>query len=108
MPWKIEFYDKEIEKFLDSLNHKERAKILRNIGLLKRFGLKLREPYVRSLKARGLRELRIIYSRKIIRLIFFHWKNKIIVILHSFVKKTQKTPIKELKTAINRMKKYQK
>jgi len=42
--WKIEFYGKEIGKFLDSLSFKERAKVLRNISLLESFGPNLKEP----------------------------------------------------------------
>ena len=104
--WEIDFYEKEIEKFLDLLNKKERAKVLKNISLLERLGLELREPYVKSLKIQDLRELRIIFSSKIFRLLFFHYKEKILVILHAFVKKTKKTPNKEIKTALKRMKNY--
>jgi phage-related protein len=104
--WEIDFYKEEIENFLDSLSHKERAKVSRNISLLERFGLNLREPYIRSLKIKGLRELRVIFSSKIFRLIFFHYKEKILVILHAFVKKTKKTPMKEIKIALERMNQY--
>jgi len=106
MVWKVELYEKDIEKFLDSLSIKERIKVLRNIGLLERFGLNLRKPYVISLKIKGLKELRIVISRKMIRLLFFYFKEKIIVILHGFVKKTQKTPAKKIKIALQRMQKY--
>jgi len=104
--WNVDFYEKEIEKFLDSLSEKERAKVLRNISLLEKFGLTLREPYVKSLKIEKLRELRTIFSSKIFRLLFFHYKEKTLVILHGFVKKTMKIPARETKTALQRMRKY--
>lgn len=85
--WKVDFYKKEIERFLDALSRKERTKVLRNISLLERFGLNLRKPYVKSLKIRKLRELRAIFKSKIFRLLFFHYKAETLIILHAFVKK---------------------
>jgi len=41
-------------------------------------------------------------------LIFFHYKEKILVVLHAFVKKTQKTPAREIKIALERLKNYKK
>ena len=90
------------------MSKKERSKILRNIALLERFGLSLKEPYIKSLKIQELRELRIIFSSKIFRLLFFHYKEKIFVILHAFVKKTRKTPTKEIRIALERKKQYKK
>lgn len=106
--WVVDFYGREIEKFLDSLSEKERAKVLKNISLLEKFGLNLRVPYVKPLKIRNLKELRIIFRSKIFRLLFFHYKARILVILHAFVKKTKKTPAREIKTALKRMKSYKK
>lgn len=104
--WSVDFYEKKIERFLDSLSRKERAKVLRNISLLEKFGLNLRKPYVKSLKIQKLRELRVIFRSKIFRLLFFHYKERILVILHGFVKKTKKTPVKEIKIALERIKIY--
>ncbi|MBU0618849.1 type II toxin-antitoxin system RelE/ParE family toxin [Patescibacteria group bacterium] len=106
--WKVDFFEKEIERFLDLLSKKERAKVLRNIFLLERFGLGLREPNVKSLKIKKLKELRIIFSSKIFRFLFFHYQEKTLVILHAFIKKTQKTPAKEIRIALERMKQYRK
>lgn len=106
--WQVDFYEKEIERFLDSLSRKEKAKVLRNISLLERLGLELKEPYVKHLKIQKLRELRVIFKSKIFRLIFFHYQKKLLVILHAFIKKSQKTPSKEIKIALTRMKQYKK
>jgi phage-related protein len=67
------------------------------------FGWPIGMPLVRSLKD-GLWEVRSsMPSQKIARLILcFH--NKTLVVLHGFVKKTQKTPAEELELARRRMK----
>lgn len=60
-------------------------------------------PLVRSLRD-GLWEVRSsLPSQKIARLILcFH--EKTLVVLHGFIKKTQKTPTEDLETAKRRMK----
>ena len=82
-----------VERFLESLTVKEAAKAIRTIELLEEFGNKLGMPHSRhladklsELRMRGKREIRIFYC--------FH-KNKVFL-LHAYIKKTQKTPEKEL------------
>jgi phage-related protein len=66
------------------------------------FGWPIGMPLVRSLKD-GLWEVRSgLPSQKIARLILcFH--DKTLVVLHGFIKKTQKTPAEELELARRRM-----
>src|SRR5271169_5029697 len=66
------------------------------------FGLPIGMPLVRSLKD-GLWEVRSsLPSRKIARLILcFHQQT--LVVLHGFIKKTQKTPAEDLDLAKRRM-----
>ncbi len=85
-----------VEQFLGSLSKKEIAKTIRTIELLEEFGNNLGMPHSKhlsdgllELRVRGTRELRIFYT--------FH-KNKA-YLLHAFIKKTQKTPEKEIATA---------
>ena len=40
------------------------------------------------------------------RIFFFYWKDNTFVLLHHFVKKTQKTPLREIEQAERRMKDY--
>ena len=67
------------------------------------FGWPIGMPLVRSLKD-GLWEVRSnLPSQKIARLILcFHQKR--LVVLHGFIKKTQKTPAEELELAKRRLK----
>ena len=52
----------------------------------------------------GLFELRLKGAEGIARVFYCTLVDKRIVMLHSFVKKTQKTPVRELRTAQARMK----
>ena len=56
----------------------------------------------------GLFELRLKGAEGIARVFFCTMVEREIVILHSFMKKTQKTPEKELKIAKSRMKELKK
>jgi len=53
---------------------------------------------------KGLFELKVRGENTIIRFFYCYKKNRIIIILHGFTKKTQKTPRKELEIAIKRKK----
>ena len=67
------------------------------------FGWPIGMPYCRSL-GKGLREVRSsISNNRIARVLFFTLNNEMIL-LHGFIKKTQKTPDKEKNIAIKRMK----
>ena len=114
MSCKIEFYQKEngkvpVKEFLFSLSPKLRAKAFRDIELLQKYGSELKEPYVKALKGknkRDLYELRIKFSNDIARIFYFTYFNDKYVLLHGFIKKTMKTPAKEIEKAKNYMEDY--
>jgi len=60
-------------------------------------------PYTKSL-GKGLFEIRAKGTEGIGRSFFCTIKDKEVVILHSFIKKSQKTPNKEMKIARKRLK----
>jgi phage-related protein len=103
----VEFYQKNngdipVMDFLLSLESKMRAKAYSEIELLKKHGPTLREPYVKPIKGRnnkGIYELRIKFSSDISRIFYFCYEKNTFVLLHGFVKKTNKTPEKELERA---------
>lgn len=66
-------------------------------------GANLGEPHPQAM-GDGLFELRLKGPEDIARVFYCTLIGKRIVILHSFVKKTQKTPLRELRTAQARMK----
>ena len=101
--FEIEFYQlpngtKPAEEFLDSLDTKMRAKALHSLSILEEFGNQLREPYSKQLEG-GLFELRIKFASDISRLFYFFVVNHTIVITNGFVKKTMKTPPREIERA---------
>jgi phage-related protein len=85
-----------VETFLESLNAKEIAKVIRTIELLEQFGNDLGMPHSRHMSD-GLLELRIRGTREI--RIFYCFNKKQAVLLHACIKKTQKTLDKELARA---------
>ena len=103
--WNIIFYEKEdgsipVQAFLDALPAKHHAKALRDIDILEKYGTSLTEPHVKHIKGK-LWELRIKSASDISRIFYFVAVGNDIVLLHGFVKKTQKTPNREIETANN-------
>lgn len=80
-------------------------KIRNGIRLLQEYGLKLINiSWVKKLKGyQHIYELRI-KADVIIRIIFVIKKPNRFILLHLFIKKSNKTPLKEIKTAIKRAK----
>jgi phage-related protein len=72
---------------------------------MQQYGPDLGMPHTRPM-GRGLFEIRIKSSHGIARVFYHTETNKQIVILHQHIKKTQKTPNKELQIAYRRMKEY--
>ncbi|MBH8605909.1 type II toxin-antitoxin system RelE/ParE family toxin [Thermoactinomyces sp. CICC 10522] len=85
-------------EFLDSLPIKQREKVIRNMLLLERFGLRWGMPFTEHL-GDGIWELRTKISSNIYRVLLFHWKDNYLVFTHGFTKKTQKTPKREIEKA---------
>ena len=71
--------------------------------LIEMAGAQLGEPYTKPLND-GLFEVRAKAKDGIGRSIYCYQKGKVIIILHSFVKKDQKTPKKNLEIALKRKK----
>lgn len=59
------------------------------------------EPYGRHITGK-IRELRVDFSNNYYRILYFTFIDKNIVILHAFLKRTNKTPNREINIAINR------
>lgn len=120
MGYEIEFYKTEngrkpVEEFLKSLQKNQSARILKDIELLKAIGADLYYPYIDSIKGekyKGLMELRTKQANNIFRTFYFvvvkdeETNEEKAVLLHAIQKKTDRTPKKELETALSRMKSY--
>ncbi len=97
----VKTVDQKVDDFIKDLELTTGTKVSRMIDLLERFGSTLGMPYSRSLgnkllelRIRGQQEIRIFYT--------FHDDRTIL--LHGFIKKTQKTPAKELEIARTKLK----
>ena len=96
----------EVDQFLDTLPIKAKAKILYNIRLVES-GLQDIDIF-KKLEGTDLWEFRTLYSGSKYRLLAFYDRNAkaLIITTHGFIKKTQKTPSKEIKRAETIRKEY--
>lgn len=113
-PFEVQFYMSRtgrnpVLEFIRDLPRYEKSKIGHAIDELEWKGSALREPQSKALKSQeGLFELRVSGEHNIYRVLYVHYTGKTFVLLHAFVKKTQKTPSSEIDTAIKRLKDYNK
>ncbi len=97
----VKFFDNKIEKFLNTLNPETTARALRTIDLLEAFGHELGFPHSKKVESR-LFELRI-RGRQEVRLLYtFH--QDAAVVLHGFIKKSERTPLREIEVARRKLK----
>ncbi len=87
-----------VRDFLDSLDIKMRQKMLRSIQALQDLGITLRMPLSEALDD-GIFELRAKVGTNISRVMYFFVIGNQAVLTHGFVKKTQKTPAREIERA---------
>lgn len=92
-----------VEEFLDSLDIRAQRKFLYVRSLLEESGAKLSMPYCKYLR-NDIYELRFTGTEGGVRVMYFFVESNRIVFTNGFLKKTQKTPQKEIQLAINRKK----
>ncbi len=80
-------------------NRIKAAKIQDYINILSEHGTKIGEPYIKHIEGE-IWELRPLRDR----IFFVAWVNNSFVLLHHFMKKTQKTPSKEIEKAKRELK----
>lgn len=103
MSWKITFFSEKVERETLRFPAGILAHFLHILELVEEFGPNLGKPHTAPM-SEGLFEIRAKGKEGIGRSLFCTKKGKEIIILHSFVKKTQRTPKKELEIARRRMK----
>ena len=94
-------------EFIDQVDTKMKAKILRTIDLLEELGPFLPQPHSKKLSGHDLHELRVKQGSDIVRMFYFHEKGKIYVITSGYSKKTNKTSQKEIDKALKLKSLYQ-
>lgn len=103
MEWKIDYFSEKVQSDIASLPVSLRAKYIKITNLMIAYGPNLGEPNTKYI-GNGLCELRLIAKEGIARVFYCAIVKKRIVMLHGFIKKTQKIPKKELEIALKRMK----
>ncbi|MDD2467927.1 MAG: type II toxin-antitoxin system RelE/ParE family toxin [Desulfobulbus sp.] len=107
MKWNITFFSEKVETETLSFPPGILANFLHVAEMIEEFGPALGPPYTKSL-GEGLFEIRAKGKEGIGRSFFCTVVGQEVVILHSFIKKSQKTPKKEMKIARNRLKEVKK
>ena len=113
--YKVKFYrdnngKSEIVDYLDDLKKNgetsknervNRDKILAYIGALEKYGTRIGQPIVKHIDG-SIWELRPLANR----IFFFYWRDNKFVLLHHFIKKTNKTPPREIEHARTKLKDF--
>ena len=97
---KIYIAVEKLRQFMDSQSDVVQSEYLKIVEQLEKDGC-LIEPFGKKLD-KGLFEMRIRRGGQV-RILYFYQEKKYVVGVHGFVKKTQKTPQKELRQAIRVM-----
>jgi phage-related protein len=102
MAWHIEYYNDTVEQSILHLPSGLLARYLRLTDLMIEFGPNLGMPHTRAM-GEGLFELRVKGQEGIARVFYCTVVQRRIVMLHAFIKKSQKTPKRELDIAKRRL-----
>jgi phage-related protein len=103
MAFSITYYDTKVQEQIFSLPATLAARYVVLTGRMSVVGPNLGEPHTKAV-GQGLFELRLKGAEGIARVFYCALIGRRIIMLHSFVKKTGKTPKKVLELALNRMK----
>jgi phage-related protein len=107
MRYSIVYYSQEVQEEIMNLPVTLQARFIGLTDRMMEHGPNLGLPHTDAFGG-GLFELRLKGAEGIARVFFCLIVKQQIVMLHSFIKKTQKTPDKELKLAKQRMKEFRK
>ncbi|MCP4367563.1 MAG: type II toxin-antitoxin system RelE/ParE family toxin [Deltaproteobacteria bacterium] len=92
-----------VRDWLKKLSDKERKIIGQDIATIE-YTWPVGMPLCRSFKKSGLWEIRSNLDQKRISRVLFFILGKRMILIHGFIKKAQKTPLKDLQLAETRMK----
>lgn len=102
MGWTVETLGPAVDGELAALPADMRARFVRMCGLITEFGLEqVREPHLKHLQG-PLWEMRMKGRDGIARAIYITAREKRVVVVRAFVKKTQQVPQREIELALQR------
>lgn len=104
--WRIEYYksrrgDEPVLNFIESLPIRSQTKIRATLKLFEELGIQMGFPHVKKITGTPLWELRVL-GESAVRIFYVAKIDKFFWLLHGFIKKTQKTPDRELRIALKR------
>ena len=102
MNWTITYFSESVQHEILAMPAGFLGRYLRYSDRMEVFGPDLGLPHTRAM-GEGLFELRLKSAEGIARVFYSTMVDRKIVVLHQFIKKTVKTPPRELKTAQRRM-----
>ena len=102
MAWKVDFHN-GVEDEILSMPPKIQARIIKLLELIEIHGANLGPPHTEPMGG-GLFEIRAKAKEGIGRGLFCYLKGQNVYVLRAFVKKSNKTPKKEIELARERMK----
>ena len=103
MSWSVTFFNKKVYDETYSFPKGILADFIHILDMIEQYGPTIGMPYTKPM-GKGLFEIRSKGKEGMGRSLFCTVKGQEIIVLHSFVKKTQKTPKREIDLARKRMK----
>ncbi len=106
--WTVETLNDAVDQELEALPADMRARFIRVVELIETFGLEhVGPPHVKHLEG-ALWEMRLWGKAGIARVVYVTVTGRRVVVVRVFVKKTQKTPRREINLALERAKEIRK
>ncbi len=90
-----------VKDFINSLEKRQKIKIFQIFKLIIKYGVYANHQHIKKLSGTPLWEIRIL-GKDNIRIIFFIQQVEIVILLHSFIKKSKKTSARDLNIALKR------
>lgn len=104
MSWKVDFYSTKVKDAIKAWPESLSTRFLKIAERIEQHGPEaVGMPHIRPLK-KGLFEIRVKGAEGIARAPFCMIKGKVVIVLSEFIKKTQEMPLREMETALRRMK----
>jgi phage-related protein len=106
MDWEIVYFNDDVQEAILAFPPGLQARYIHLTQRMLIFGLDLGMPHSRAM-GKGLFELRMKSKEGIGRVFYCNQPGRRVVMLHAIVKKSAKTPARELKVARQRMREVQ-
>lgn len=104
MPWSVETLNHVVDAELEAIPADMRARFVYISRLIEEFGLeRVREPHVKHLRG-ALWEMRMKGQDGISRALYVTAVGRRVVVVRAFIKKTPRTPNREIELALRRAK----